>query len=226
VAPADAYVVRVGFDRLGGKIVWLRDPARELRYYYAHLDQQLVTTGDFVPSGGTVGLVGNTGNAITSKPHLHFGIYDGDAIDPVPFVELPRFRAVEVSADIELIGEWARVSDRSTRLRKGPTASSDVERTLDRETTVRVIGAIDHWYRVCLPDGASGYLGARSIERLGKPIEAIAVAQAGVLRRRPDPTAPAIAAVDAAAQLSVLGRFGPYLYVSSPDHRPGWLLIP
>ena len=71
----------------GEKTVWLRDGERGLSYYYAHLDSQLVRAGEYVERGDTVGLVGNTGNARTTPPHLHFGIYANGARDPYPYLQ-------------------------------------------------------------------------------------------------------------------------------------------
>ena len=73
VAAADAHVRRVNETPRGGRVVWLRDEDRGLSLYYAHLDSQLVRAGTEVQAGDTVGLVGNTGNARTTPPHLHFG---------------------------------------------------------------------------------------------------------------------------------------------------------
>jgi murein DD-endopeptidase MepM/ murein hydrolase activator NlpD len=83
VAVADGRVRSTRISERGGKTVWLRDAeGREVNYYYAHLDSQLVRRGDFVERGDTIGLVGNTGNARTTPPHLHFGIYRRGARDP------------------------------------------------------------------------------------------------------------------------------------------------
>ena len=46
-----------------------------LRLYYAHLDTQLVAPGQIVRAGDPIGTIGNTGNAITTPPHLHFGVF-------------------------------------------------------------------------------------------------------------------------------------------------------
>lgn len=87
VAAADGVISRVQEGGLGGKTVSIRTKERNLSIYYAHLDSQLVTQGQLVRAGDTIGLVGNTGNAITTGPHLHFGIYTmGGAVDPFPFV--------------------------------------------------------------------------------------------------------------------------------------------
>ena len=87
IAAADGYISSVREGGLGGKTVYVRVKDRNISLYYAHLDQQLVQEGQYVNKGDTIGLVGNTGNARTTPPHLHFGIYTyGGAIDPLPFV--------------------------------------------------------------------------------------------------------------------------------------------
>jgi murein DD-endopeptidase MepM/ murein hydrolase activator NlpD len=88
LAAAEGYVSHVGASPLGGNVVWVWDPRRGQSHYYAHLQTQAVTTGARVKAGDVVGYVGNTGNARTTAPHLHFGIYGrGEGpIDPLPFV--------------------------------------------------------------------------------------------------------------------------------------------
>lgn len=84
---------RIGNDSLGGKVVWVlgEGPAA---YYYAHLDDWAadMEVGDRVDAGQLLGYVGNTGNARTTPPHLHFGIYrlrllSFSAVDPVPMLK-------------------------------------------------------------------------------------------------------------------------------------------
>jgi len=92
VAATDAWVVRVETTRVGGNVVWLQPLFGTVRLYYAHLDQQWVNSGEFVLAGQPLGAVGNTGNAITTPPHLHFGVYvrkpgvRGGARDPAGFL--------------------------------------------------------------------------------------------------------------------------------------------
>ena len=88
LAPSPAIVRRVGTRGLGGKTVVLWDQERSLNLYFAHLDSQLVRNGERVRPGDVIGTVGNTGNAITTSPHLHFGIYTQywQPIDPYSFV--------------------------------------------------------------------------------------------------------------------------------------------
>ena len=78
--------------RVGGNVVWLQPLLGNMRLYYAHLDAQYVERGQFVLAGEPIGAVGNTGNAATTPPHLHFGVYvrkpgvRGGARDPVAFL--------------------------------------------------------------------------------------------------------------------------------------------
>lgn len=92
LAAVDAWVARVDTTPRGGNVVWLQPLFGDMRLYYAHLDTQLVETGQFVSASDVVGTVGNTGNAITTPPHLHFGVYlrrqgsRGGARDPYFFL--------------------------------------------------------------------------------------------------------------------------------------------
>jgi len=88
MAAADGWVTGSTTNRLGGNVVWVWSPARGIRTYYAHLDRQAVSPGARVHAGEVIGYVGNTGNARTTAPHLHFGVYAavGGAVDPLPFV--------------------------------------------------------------------------------------------------------------------------------------------
>lgn len=88
LAASSGVVTRVGENTLGGRVVWVLDVSRGLTQYYAHLQDQAVRPGQFVAAGDTLGTVGTTGNARTTPPHLHFGIYapGHGALDPAPFI--------------------------------------------------------------------------------------------------------------------------------------------
>lgn len=89
LASVDARVSRVDTTGIGGNVVWLQPLFGNLRLYYAHLDSQSVKPGQYVFAGEPIGTVGNTGNARTTPPHLHFGVYvrrRGGAWDPYPFL--------------------------------------------------------------------------------------------------------------------------------------------
>jgi murein DD-endopeptidase MepM/ murein hydrolase activator NlpD len=86
LAPTNASVTRVGEGDIGGRYVWLHDSKRSMNYYFAHLETQEVTSGEEVVAGQLIGTVGNSGNARTTPPHLHFGIYSRGPIDPLYFI--------------------------------------------------------------------------------------------------------------------------------------------
>ena len=91
LAAADGWISSTAPNQLGGNVVWVWDPARAHTLYYAHLDRHAVRTGQYVRRGDVIGFVGNTGNARTTAPHLHFGIYRRGlgAIDPLYYVVDP-----------------------------------------------------------------------------------------------------------------------------------------
>ena len=74
-------VVTSKSSRLGGLTIWLETSDGVRYYYYAHLDEVLVASGE-VRAGDVIGTVGSTGNASASAPHLHFEIHDPSAINP------------------------------------------------------------------------------------------------------------------------------------------------
>jgi murein DD-endopeptidase MepM/ murein hydrolase activator NlpD len=92
LAATDGWVTRVETTRVGGNVIWMQPLFGNMRVYYAHLHEQWVKPGDFVTAGQPLGAVGNTGNAVTTPPHLHFGVYvrqagrRGGAQDPAEFL--------------------------------------------------------------------------------------------------------------------------------------------
>ena len=83
VAVVDGVVDRIGRDRRGGKVTYLRDKSGRFTFYYAHLSQHEkgLRPGDKVKKGQRLGYVGATGHA--SGPHLHFAIFRQDG-EPMP----------------------------------------------------------------------------------------------------------------------------------------------
>lgn len=151
-------------NTLGGNVVWLVDEARGQSLYYAHLDTQSVRPGDVVIPGDTIGFVGNTGNARTTPPHLHFGIYrrPGGAIDPLDWVRRVDSVPPRLQADTSGLG-LAALPRRAPALHPGPDRTGIPLDTLSPADTVLVVGAIGGWYRVQLRSGVSGYISATSL---------------------------------------------------------------
>ncbi|MBI4348310.1 MAG: M23 family metallopeptidase [Elusimicrobia bacterium] len=92
VASAAGFVFKAGRSGLGGNVVWVAGAGGRL-YYYAHLDRfrERLGFGSWVAAGDTLGYVGNTGNAASTPPHLHFGVYPASQgffpVDPAPLLQ-------------------------------------------------------------------------------------------------------------------------------------------
>ncbi|NNG21519.1 M23 family metallopeptidase [Telluria aromaticivorans] len=87
LAATEGIVLRTGTNRLGGQVVWMLGPGGQ-RHYYAHLDGfSDVVAGMRVEEGRVLGYVGNTGNAASTPPHLHYGVYGVEgAVNPYPLL--------------------------------------------------------------------------------------------------------------------------------------------
>ncbi len=92
-------VLRMRSNPAGGITIYEIDAGNRFVYYYAHLDHYAATLseGKDVAKGEIIGYVGTTGNAPANVPHLHFQLmkrpnaarwWDGDPIDPKPFLAL------------------------------------------------------------------------------------------------------------------------------------------
>jgi murein DD-endopeptidase MepM/ murein hydrolase activator NlpD len=230
VAAADGYVTNVGENRLGGLTVHQAVPDQNLSLYYAHLDRQLVSTGQRVRRGDTLGTVGNTGNARTTVPHLHFSVYPayGRPVDPLPFVDTKGTRPPAVTAPTRRLGEWVRVTTRQATLRQSPEGTGVLLKNLDKNTLAWVQGATRNQYRVTLPDGTAGYLAASQVQGLTSRVRKQKLAVPTPLLPTPA-RADAGTLVDSLAQLpanasvDVLGRFNDFEYVETGTGQRGWL---
>jgi SH3-like domain-containing protein len=180
-----------------------------------------------VDVGDTLGFVGNTGNARTTPPHLHFGVYRrGEGpMDPFWFVHRPRGNLPRLVADTSRLGRWVRLSSPRATLLAGPSVRSDTVGLLARHTTMRVVSAAGEYYRVRMPDGVTGFVSAR----LTEPAErAIATVRPGetILARPAVTHSPSdiVAVVEEGENVGVLGRFGEFVLVRSSRGVAGWVL--
>jgi murein DD-endopeptidase MepM/ murein hydrolase activator NlpD len=96
LAVADGTVYSVGWNKIGGNRLWLRD-GQGNEFYYAHLSafSTLAVNGARVQAGDVIGFMGNSGDAETTPYHLHFEVhpvsllylgYDG-AVDPTSYLD-------------------------------------------------------------------------------------------------------------------------------------------
>jgi murein DD-endopeptidase MepM/ murein hydrolase activator NlpD len=99
LAVADGTLFSVGWNKIGGNRLWLRD-GQGNEFYYAHLSafSTLAENGAHVQAGDVIGFMGNSGDAQTTPDHLHFEIhpvgllyldYDG-AVNPTSYLDAWR----------------------------------------------------------------------------------------------------------------------------------------
>lgn len=161
IAVTKGFVAEVGDKGLGGKQIYLRDAANNNAIYYAHLDKQLVVQGQEVEVGDTIGLVGNTGNASGTHPHLHFGIYlpsGAGAVDPLPFVKKHRNKFLRNVAIIkpDILNQGITFND--ANFRSKPNGKNSLIKKLKNGSPVELLGASGRWYHVRTLDGEVGFL--------------------------------------------------------------------
>ncbi len=216
-------VYRVETTAIGGNVVWVRDSDRPQRIYYAHLDSQVVRDGMEVERGTLLGFVGNTGNARTTPPHLHFSVYARGAVDPFYYLFQPPQILPDASAPLDHLGAWTRTVSPGIRLREAPNSRAPVVSELEESTPLRVLAASGSWYRVRLPDGRDGFVAARLTEAVVEPLRNQFVESASVLFSSPSRVSPVMEDVEAGTDVAVLGSYEGFLYVQSPDGHTGWL---
>lgn len=88
---SEGTVERIGWNRLGGERVGVRGKDGNY-YYYAHLDtiNPELRVNQIIKPGELIGTMGNTGDAITTPDHLHFGIElpNGEWLNPYSFLKV------------------------------------------------------------------------------------------------------------------------------------------
>lgn len=158
LAAADGPVTSVDTTEIGGRVVWQREADGRHSLYYAHLDRPLVQEGQRLNAGDTVGLVGNTGNARTTPPHLHFGAYRRGPVDPWSLILPPPPQLPDVAVDLDALGAEGHVSEAGVRLRRSPSTRGDVLAEFGSDIPIRILAGAGGWFRVVLPDGESGFV--------------------------------------------------------------------
>jgi murein DD-endopeptidase MepM/ murein hydrolase activator NlpD/SH3-like domain-containing protein len=227
VAATDGVVSNVGTTPIGGKVVWVINKNLQA-VYYAHLDKQLVKTGQRVKAGQVLGTVGNTGNAKTTPAHLHFGVYRGwgGAVNPLPFVKKTVAPAPAVTVALHRLGTRGRIVAQKASLRVSPSAKSPVRREIPAATVLTLTAGTGAWYRAQLPDGTTGYVPAPLVEPLTRSLRSTRVKSSQALLAEPQPEAAAIARLKAGTTVKVLGRFDAFLLVQNPAGQKGWITRP
>lgn len=224
VASADGVVTRVGENNLGGLVVMMRPNGKNYTLYYAHLDKQLAVEGQQVKTGDTLGLMGNTGNARTTPPHLHFGIYTGGgAIDPLPFVNTDVATPKAITAATTNINATLRNSSKVS-LRESPDSKALTLKTLEPSTIMLVEAATSSWYKATLPDGTTGYLPGKGLNQVNTGIRNIELKTSQLaLYDAPLTAAPVKKTLDSGSRVNLLGKFEDFLLVKDREDETGWV---
>ena len=223
VAPVDGHVSRVGTNNLGGKVVWMRDMERGHSYYFAHLDSQLVQSGRRVRQGDTLGLVGNTGNARTTPPHLHFGIYQRGSKDPLSFIQ--TLEEIErLPADTSFLPQVLRVKANKVNLRSGPGDKHQVIGQLEKNSWLRVIGLHQEWFRISLPGKQQAFVHMNLVEPAleGKPL---LIPKPKFILSEAYSGAVPIKLLEDSTSVELLAQHENYQYVRTADGVLGWILM-
>lgn len=149
IAASSGRVSSTANKGLGGKQVWVRDGKRRNSQYYAHLDSIVAIAGSTVSPGDTLGFVGNSGNARTTPPHLHFGIYQGrrGAVNPLSFI-FQTIAPQTASFPAEKFADNLGLTSNGANLRSGPSTRTDILQTLKPQDTLRLLGKTTNWYHI------------------------------------------------------------------------------
>ncbi|MDO8302267.1 MAG: M23 family metallopeptidase [Sedimentisphaerales bacterium] len=223
IAAETGLVTRVGDTPRGGKNVWVRGDQRS--FYYAHLDSIAVSAGDSVRRGETLGTVGNTGNAITTSPHLHFGIYKfaQGAVDPLPMVGRKKSVTPYAPPRVEPASRWLSINTEKANLRSGPSLKTTTVTSLMRAELLQVDSVAGDWLRVTTGNGTKGFIARRLTETPSDWM--LTLTENYVAFSLPDDTAPVVGNFSAGDKLPTLGRFGSFAWVKMPGGVYAWAKV-
>ncbi len=223
LAPTDGYIRFVGERGLGGQVVWMRDLERDMTLYFAHLQTIIAEDDTYVKKGDTLGTVGNTGNARTTPPHLHFGIYKNGPVDPYHFVAQTNSRLHPVKGDVELVGKEVRTK-RSSLLGEVQNSSFDDVLPLEKWQYLEVLGAARDKYRVQTPAGVIGLISINDVELIDNPIDNVELPEQLLVVDLPA-SDHSIIEEKRSDQVVILARDTAYWFVQSDTGTAGWVAV-
>ena len=227
IAAADGYVSRVGTSKRGGLHIWQRasdESGKALgTLYYAHLEDTFVTAGTWIDRGTPIGSVGNSGNAISTPPHLHFGLYQRfkGPLDPLPLTG-PMQRPPVSLSNGHRWPVWVSINRESVNVRAGPGTEFTVMATVGRDELVQVEAATDGWLRVRTGNGETGFLSAALVGALQGQTQV--VAEESKLQASPEISSATLVTLQEQQSIRLLGRFGPARFVETDTGLRGWII--
>ena len=227
IAAADGYVSRVGTSPRGGLHIWQRvndeSGASLGTLYYAHLEDIFVTAGTWVDRGTPIGTVGNSGNAISTPPHLHFGLYQRfkGPLDPLPLTGLSQRPLVPMSNGHHW-PVWVSINRESVNVRAGPGIEHAVKATVGRGEIVAVEAATDGWLRIRTGEGERGFLSDALVGTLQD--QTLALVEDSQVQVSHDVSSTTLVTLQAQQSVKLLGRFGTARYVETATGLRGWII--
>lgn len=156
IAATDGRIRYTGERGLGGKQVWLRTNLfGGNSLYYAHLDS-IADVDGHVEEGDTLGFIGNTGNARTTPPHLHFGIYARNgAVNPLPFVQEGERPNSSISTQDQ---STVVVHSTYANLRLAASLSGQKIGEAVQGDTLQVLGITEDWHHIRTENNLRAYI--------------------------------------------------------------------
>ncbi|MBX2817134.1 MAG: M23 family metallopeptidase [Saprospiraceae bacterium] len=217
IAPCSGRVRFAGTKGLGGKVVWMRNAEKQLTLYFAHLHTILAEDDDWIEEGDTLGTVGNTGNARTTPPHLHFGIYANGPIDPYPFVAHQKKKAKKPAENLALGNHYR------TRRQSNFVQHDGEIIALPRHEWLDVWGADHRFLYAALADGTLGTIPISNAEEISTPLSSSRIAHNfSPMRSGIQPYSPILPASDL-EEARVLALHGKEHYLlETSDGLRGW----
>jgi SH3-like domain-containing protein len=182
----------------------------------------MVQPGIRVRQGHMLGLVGNTGNAKTTPPHLHFGIYQQGSKDPLYYIHTIEEAMKSLPIDTGFHQKPFKVRSKMVNLMAGPSAKMKIKSKLNKNTYLTVIGQSHDWYRISLPDFTEGFILKDQLEPLrAGTISKLDSAQVLLSEIRAD--AVPVARLDKNSSVEVLATFQNFSFVKTENGIAGWL---
>src|SRR5690606_27916946 len=135
--------------------------------------------------------IGNTGNARTTPPHLHFGIYTSSgAVDPLPFIRPGKSTPSNITSDIKRIGDTVRAL---------------LNKEISINTPLLIEAATLNGYRVATPNNNKIFILQNQVATISQPLKTITLDQARQMYREPNTSAAIIAEYPPGKNLQVIG---------------------
>ena len=217
LAPVPGRIRWTGERGLGGRVVWMRDEQRQQTIYFAHLEDILTTAGERVQIGDTIGTVGNTGNARTTPPHLHFGIYKDGPVDPYHFIVPDKRKVPRIRGDQDLLNTIVRC--KSPVKAHGPRG----EELLNKDQIMKIAGRTGSFFRVLLPDNTAYFVEHQLVEPVEESLFERKIEPGIHVRANPSEEAITVDAVDETQEVKILGLSNEFAFVLLANGTRGWI---